>query len=446
MAGGNWATGVARRYHEATKHSYESVRRSSHRLDFSNWPYPFKEYVSLEPVPVPNDLVGLLRFGAGTVRSRALPGGPEYHFRTYSSAGGLYPVELYLALAEGLHYFHPREVTLRRLRDQDVRGVAGVPADAVLFLSGILWRTAWKYEARGYRHVFWDAGTMLANLLALAEAAGMRPRLLTGFVDDDVDRVLGIDGRYEAGLGILALGESETAPSPRVDPLGLEVAPLSPAELRYHLAEELHAAGRLYDSGEVERYRAGLPPEGGAAAPPLAEPLEPVLRRRVSVRDFALDPVPRDELLDLLARALGQIPADVGRLVRIALVANAVEGVAPGIYDFEPPAGPELVRAARADELRRLAGYLVLEQYLGARAAAVAFLLADLEAALSTLGNRGYRAAQLEAGIVAGRLQVAAFGLGWGATCSTFYDDDVTRAVAPQRGDSPLLCVALGRR
>src|SRR5919201_1914428 len=50
--------------------------------------------------------------------------------------------------------------------------------------------------------------------------------------------------------------------------------------------------------------------------------------------------------------------------------------------------------------------------------------MADLDRALDALGNRGYRAAQLEAGIVAGRLQVGAFALGWGATASTFYDDD----------------------
>jgi hypothetical protein len=163
----------------------------------------------------------------------------------------------------------------------------------------------------------------------------------------------------------------------------------------------------------------------------------------VSVRDFARDPVPRERIVDLIGRALGPVPGDVGRLVRVALIANAVEGLEPGVHDFETPDRLELVRTG---ELRGLAGYLVLEQALGARAAAVLFLMADLDRVLAVLGNRGYRAAQLEAGIVAGRIQVGAFALGWGATCSTFYDDDVARAVAPERGDSPLLCVALGRR
>jgi hypothetical protein len=38
----------------------------------------------------------------------------------------------------------------------------------VLALTGIPWRTAWKYTERGYRHLFWDSGMILANVLALA--------------------------------------------------------------------------------------------------------------------------------------------------------------------------------------------------------------------------------------------------------------------------------------
>jgi SagB-type dehydrogenase family enzyme len=467
----NRAIDLARRYHEATKHSYESVRRSSHRLDWANRPHPFKEYDSLDPAPLPAELprpevpalaaVGgfeaspaqldgaglarVLRWGAGVVRTRTLLGGETYHFRTYSSAGALYPIEVYVATADGLFHFHPLEGALRRLRPEDVRAVAELPAAAVLFLTGILRRTAWKYQARGYRHLFWDAGTMLANLLALASSAGFRPRLLTGFVDEEVDHLLGVEGREEATLAVMTLADGE---SPRLGSLGrltLEVAPLSRTEVRYPLAEELHAASRLGDDEELRRYRAEHPPIAAPALPlPVdGEPLEPVLRRRVSVRDFSPAPVPREALVDLIARALGPIPADVGRFVRVALIANAVEEVESGVHDFEPPDRLELVHAG---ELRGLAGYLVLEQWLGARAAAVLFLMADLDRVLASLGNRGYRTAQLEAGIIAGRLQVGAFALGWGATCSTFYDDDVTRALAPQRADSPLLCVAIGHR
>jgi SagB-type dehydrogenase family enzyme len=191
----NWETEAARRYHEATKHSYESVRRGARALDWANQPSPYKQYPGIELEPIPPELDRLLRLGAGVIRRRH-----GYEFRTYSSAGALYPVEIYVAAADGLFHFHPRELGLRRLRDEDVRGTLG-GGDVVLCLTGILWRTAWKYDARGYRHLFWDAGTMLANLLELAGEA----RVVTGFIDDEVNGVLGIDGVDETALALLQL-------------------------------------------------------------------------------------------------------------------------------------------------------------------------------------------------------------------------------------------------
>jgi SagB-type dehydrogenase family enzyme len=192
----NWETEAARRYHEATKHSYESVRRGARPLDWANQPSPYKEYPGLRSEPIPPELERLLRLGAGVVRRRR-----GYDFRVYSSAGALYPIEVYVATADGLFHFDPRELGLRRLRDEDVRGALG-GGEAVLALTGLLWRTAWKYGARGYRHLFWDAGTMLANLLELAPG---RARVFTGFVDDDVNDLLGVDGIDETALALLQL-------------------------------------------------------------------------------------------------------------------------------------------------------------------------------------------------------------------------------------------------
>ncbi|HEV8385684.1 MAG TPA: hypothetical protein VGQ11_12495 [Candidatus Acidoferrales bacterium] len=42
-------------YHNATKHSYESVRTSRHILDWKNYPRPFKIYSALEPIPLPRE-------------------------------------------------------------------------------------------------------------------------------------------------------------------------------------------------------------------------------------------------------------------------------------------------------------------------------------------------------------------------------------------------------
>jgi SagB-type dehydrogenase family enzyme len=374
------------------------------------------------------------------VRTRRLPGDETYHFRTYSSAGALYPVEVYGALSDGLYHFHPQELALRRLRAGDFRASLGVPGAAVLVLTGILWRTAWKYGARGYRHLYWDAGTMLANLLALAEEEGLAPRLYTGFVDEELNSLLGVDGEREAALALFALGEDQAEASSPIAPLELEVAPLSTREERYPEAYALHRASSLADAEEVGRYRAAGGQESSAQRL-TDEPLEQVLGRRGSIRDFSPEPLPRDELAALLAAACAPPPADVPPLTELYLVVNAVEGLVGGTYRFAPPAAFELLREG---SFRRQAGYLCLEQMLGFRAAAVVFAMSALDDVLGKLGNRGYRAAQLEAGIRVGRIYVGAFGRGWGATGSTFYDDDVSRFLAPEL--SPMLCVAVGRR
>jgi hypothetical protein len=72
------------------------------------------------------------------------------------------------------------------------------------------------------------------------------------------------------------------------------------------------------------------------------------------------------------------------------------------------------------------------------------FQLADVQGVVERLGDRGYRWAQLEAGIRAGRLQVGAFRRGWGAAASTFYDEEVSRLL--ETTDAPMLMVSLGPR
>jgi hypothetical protein len=70
------------------------------------------------------------------------------------------------------------------------------------------------------------------------------------------------------------------------------------------------------------------------------------------------------------------------------------------------------------------------------------FHAAGLDEVLGALGSRGYRAAQLEAGIAVGRLALAAFTLGYGATGLTFYDEAVTQSFAA--GAACMLVTAVG--
>ena len=487
-----------REYHERTKHTPLSVRTSGGRLDWYNQPLPFKLYPTVEPLDLPVELpesglgavavlsgdaaperpaldlpqlARLLFFSAGVVR-RLGRGAAMRFFRAAPAAGALYPVEIYVVCADlpglraGVHHFGPIDFTLRTLREGDHRALLAEAAaepslaarPATLVLTGIPWRTTWKYRERGYRHLFWDAGTILANTLALAASAGMEPRIVGGFVDAAVSALLDVAPPEEMPLALVALG-APTAPPAALSPppgsLDLPVVPLSPNPVRYPAVEAAHAAGNLADATAVAAWRtsAGASPPAaatrGASAPAPAdaeeadETIEQVILRRGSTRRFDHGSLPGALLTWTLAVASRPVDADFvapgGSLVRSLVAAHAVDAIEPGAYAW---ADGEL-RLLHRDVSRARTAFLCLEQALGGDSAATVFHVSDLETVLARLGDRGYRMAQLEAGIACGRLHLAAYSHRFGASGLTFYDDDVRDYF--QTTEEPMLVTAIGR-
>jgi SagB-type dehydrogenase family enzyme len=485
---------VARRFHDATAHSPASVRASGHTLDWDNKPFPFKVYLDAPAVALPREidvvatptldalvspapragrlslatLAAVLYDTAGVTRKKTYPGGAEVLFRAAASTGALYQTEVYVAagdvegLAPGLYHFCPGDFTLRRLRQADARGtLAAAAADpslgrraATLVLTAIYWRNTWKYQARGFRHLFWDSGTMLANALAVGDALGLAPSLVTGFVDADVNRLLGVDAAREAALELVALGpEGATAPTPApLAPLALDVLPLSEREVDYPALREMQRASSLATPDDVVAWRRGVaPPPGEARGPVLAlpaparggRPLGETIQRRGSTRQFAQVALSAEELASALWAATRPLLADVpGGLVELFVIVNAVDGVAAGAYAYRA-GGLEPIRAG---DFRRQAAHLTLGQALGGDAAATIFFMAPLDALLAAWGERGYRLANLQAGVAGGRAYLAAYGTGFGATGLTFYDADVVGFFAPRAaGRDAIFVTALGR-
>jgi SagB-type dehydrogenase family enzyme len=154
------------------------------------------------------------------------------------------------------------------------------------------------------------------------------------------------------------------------------------------------------------------------------------------------------QLSTILDRATRGVPADFlnpmgSQLNSIYLIVHAVEGLESGAYVFHRDRG--VLECLKRGDFRNEAGYLGLEQQLPADAAVDIFFLADLRPILDRFGNRGYRAVQLEAGVLGGRIYLAAYAQRLGATGLTFYDDDVTRFFSPHaEGKSAIFLVAVG--
>jgi hypothetical protein len=209
------------------------VVRDFEPMDMSQFPWFFKRYAhSLPRVALPRDLPSttapavvvlagtaeiaraeldlphlsrLLHLSAGVVRTKE-PRHGTWLFRAAGSAGGRFPLEVYVAVPDGMrvpagvHWYHPQDHALLHVGPPP-------PGDApALIVTGIPWRTGWKYRERGYRHVYWDAGTMLSQVLAVADSAGLTPSLYTRFPDAAVAALVGADGVHEWPVAVVALG------------------------------------------------------------------------------------------------------------------------------------------------------------------------------------------------------------------------------------------------
>jgi hypothetical protein len=92
-----------------------------------------------------------------------------------------------------------------------------------------------------------------------------------------------------------------------------------------------------------------------------------------------------------------------------------------------------------------MSGYLCLGQQLFSDASVVFFQMTNLNSVLQSLGNRGYRAAQFEAGVRAGKIYLSSYAMGNGASGSTFFDDAVTEFFSPHANEkSPMIAVGVG--
>ena len=339
---------------------------------------------------------------AGVVRTTVRPYA-TWLFRAAGSAGGRFPLEVYVTVPEGahlpagVHWYDPLDHALVRI------GPPPLGEGPALVVTGIPWRTSWRYRERGSRHVYWDAGTMLSQMLAVADSAGLTAMLRTRFPDAAVTALVGAEGAHEWPVAVVALGDGK----PALDASGVATMGAVDADpVEFPLVTAAQRAG--------DRDSLGPPWERGAVVDVAVEgskPIETVILARGSQR--RMDPtrgLPEDLLRTSMSLAMRGV--DLPHFV----VVHDVEGLMPGVYrwpDLSAPLRPGGMR----DELYRVC----LDQGLARDAAFVVIGAADL----SALDDRQYREAQLAAGLVEGRLHLLAYALGASASGMTFLDSEM---------------------
>lgn len=131
----------------------------------------------------------------------------ERGYRTAPSAGALYPLEVYVATAEGLFHYLPAGHRWQLLRQSDARqalyqaALRQEPvrqAPAVFVITAVYGRTAQKYgDARSPRYVHLEAGHAAQNLLLQAVALGLGAVPIGAFDDVQVQEALGLPAEHE---------------------------------------------------------------------------------------------------------------------------------------------------------------------------------------------------------------------------------------------------------
>ncbi|MBI3842309.1 MAG: SagB/ThcOx family dehydrogenase [Thaumarchaeota archaeon] len=489
-------------YHNGTKHPNGTLLSRSHTYHPALRPTPYKIYKNIqkislsldkepigisaldaisniydskvEIIPDLNVLTRILYFSGGiTKKIKFPPPIGEFEFRAASCTGALYHIEIYVVcsditgLSAGVYHFDPKELKLNVLRKGDFRQVlVNATADeefvkqapVTLIFTDVFSRNSIKYQAREYRHAFWDCGTIIANTLSIISAHKISSRLISGFVDSQINNLLDLDSNKEASLVTLSIGctNKPIPQSPTLVPINIESAS-SDSDVDYPEINSMHDASSLCDTIEVKSWRKHFVKPQYAATDLISlrtetltrDTIEKVILRRGSTRAFSHDSINFEELSTILKRSTNGIDADFlcrnNILNDLYLIVNKVDGLPSGSYHYARER--DSLQLLRKGDFRETSGNLGLDQDLPHDASVTIFLMVNLQKVLESFGNRGYRIAQLDAAITGGRMYLAAYALNLGATGLTFYDDLVTNFFSPHaKNKDTMFMIALGKK
>ncbi len=231
---------LARLYHQHSSH--ERARVLVLDIDFDRQPPRFRTYPGAARTPLPGkDFAVDMPLGVALERRRSirayalrpLPiealgrllhtsyGVRDAGDRPAPSAGGRYPLELYVAtqsverLADGINHYDARAPHQEHVRaglaqpalvDLIVGQEVARHASVVVVITAVRERTMWKYGQRGYRHLLLDAGHVGQNLYLVATALGLGSTAIGGFFDQDLGALLGLPDDEEP-FYVLCIGQ-----------------------------------------------------------------------------------------------------------------------------------------------------------------------------------------------------------------------------------------------
>ncbi len=497
----------ASEYHTHT--SYDRFHMSGHGLDWKNQPGIYKTYPGLKTVRLPKPtrlpegslqqtmerkivenpvidihMLSLIFALSVNITGKSQHQGQTFYYRSVASAGALYPNELYLTannvtgLENGLYHYAIAEFSLTQLRtaESTVMDHGAAEADlhpvATFYITGIFFRSAWKYRKRAYRYILLDAGHVLENLLLSLKTSGLPFSVHYDFDDMKINTLLGVTHNQEACLAYVNIYRNSSKYTADTGDLNVDSQPLdreiqlasrvSENEIFYDEIDQIHKAG--YSLCTIDKTSQDLFPVTSNASLQwrrfkssnvIPENTDDELdyagsiRLRRSKRNFIKAALPEnifERLLDVVATAIYQSAEShpVLSCLTTGLLTGNIEGYTPGFYMLDPL--KRKTGIINKGEYTKIMAAVCLDQQWLANAAVHFLFLADLNALDTHFGPRGYRYIMMESGRIGQRIYLAATSLGLGCCgIGALYDFEAKDILELNETSALLYLVAAGQ-
>ncbi|WP_026560416.1 SagB family peptide dehydrogenase [Bacillus sp. J37] len=371
------------------------------------------------------------------------------------SGGGLYPNELYVYLKiddlpEGVYHFDPSHHRLVLLRkgnfDDYLNRTLGYQCDltscfGTVFISTMFWKNFFKYNNFAYRLQGLDTGVLMGQLLEVAKRFGFASGVYYQYLDRAINHLLGLLEQEESVYAVIPLSVEPTIWSGIRDGMNISAADLlrelPPIHHKHHVKSKrikefpmllkMNEASVLdstafrwikeKENGEVEGKVVPLP-----LVKRLSYDFKSICQKRMSPdMDFILDKVSLNKLAQLLYEATSSFyyrnDVDERYLTetRVSIFAclYSIEGIPNGAYFYDNSAHA-LRLVNPGDHRPMLQSGMPLGNVNLLQVPITIHVVGDKDYEKDSLGYRGYRIQQMEAGMLVQRLLLAASALEMG--------------------------------
>lgn len=478
----------------------DRVSPANREVAWEDAPLPYKVYRKLPVTPLSADLPLTLKytlrqdafsatlreighllwysFGLNSVTQNIVKTATDTSFavttqslhRFVPSGGALYPSELYVYLKptdaqSGVYHYDTAHHSLTLLRagnyDLYLSQCLGDRCDVsscfgMAFVSTVFWRNYFKYYQFAYRLQGLDAGALMGQLLEVGKRFGVHSTVFFQFLDDAVNRLLGLNGDEESTYAAIALSSTRST-EPKVaqasthttvaskqsnthaeeyntEDLCQTMVTVNPEEYirskrirQDPLMKEMNQRSKLNSSTSFTLIPADFVVDGPREGIPLP-------RKRKATRDFAQVclrryspgyefvrlPVDLEQVSSVICEAwqgflydndLTATRDDSHQRLHIYGCLYGVEGTPDGAYRYDPlTCALQLV--ARGDYRWQLQAGMVMDNVNLLTVPMCWHISGRRDHLMSDLGCRGYRIQQMEAGMLAQRILLAASAQG----------------------------------